>query len=71
MGLNIEFGVSYLQLVLLSLGSRAGVEEINGENLGRKICQHNSPIENRQCQPPAAIHLTKGAPKQKDASSKS
>lgn len=26
-----------LQLVLLSLGSRAGVEKINGENLGRKI----------------------------------
>lgn len=27
--------VSYLQLVLLGLGSRAGVQKINGENLGR------------------------------------
>ena len=31
--------VSYLQLVLLSLGGRAGVEEINCENLW-KSCQH-------------------------------
>lgn len=28
---------SYLELVLLSLGSRAGVEQINGENLRRDL----------------------------------
>lgn len=36
-GCDFSSGSSYLQLVLLSLGSRAGVEKINGENLGRKI----------------------------------
>lgn len=34
---------TYLELVLLGLSSRAGVEKVNGENLIRKFYQHNSP----------------------------
>lgn len=37
---------SYLELVLLGLGSRAGVEEINGENL-KKFGQHFSRVRER------------------------
>lgn len=39
--------VSYLELVLLSLGSRAGVEQINGENLAKILSASHSNLETR------------------------
>jgi len=44
--------MSYLELVLASLGSSAGVEKINGENLaGRRTWSALSSIDSAMCCP--------------------